>query len=225
MAPTTFLTTRPTLAEWVKQLGNLPLERIAAEPFPGTATPHDLLQIRHATGKLYELVDDTLVEKDMGSPESFLAMELVWRLRSYLAAHDFGFLYGPDALFALQPNLIRGPDISFVPWTRRPEPTVPHEPISRDIPALVVEILSPVNTDDEIQRKIHDYHNAGVELIWIIDPHNQTATVYHADGTQHALQQNDTLDGAEVLPGFQLPLPELFARLQPPANPRPGESS
>jgi Uma2 family endonuclease len=127
------------------------------------------LQSCQSGDKLYERIDATLVEKAMGSPELYLALELSWRLRTYLQTHDLGFLYAPDALMALRTDLIRSPDVSFVPWTRRPERTVSTDPISREIPALVVEILSPGNTEGEMQRKIAEYHDAGVAVVWVID--------------------------------------------------------
>ena len=137
------------LADLLDRLGNVPADRICMHPAPGTATKRDLIRL-DGNGKLYELVDRTLVEKPMGSPESFLAARLIGRFEMFLDTNDAGFLYAPDALIEVLPNLVRGPDVSFIPWTRRPERTVPTEPISDLIPTLAVEILSPSNTRKEI---------------------------------------------------------------------------
>jgi Uma2 family endonuclease len=148
----------------LNQLGGIPANRVRLSPFPGTATKRDLVRLHSREDKLYELVDRTLVEKPMGSPESFLAAEVIWHFRKFLDDHDLGFLYAPDALIEVLPDLVRGPDVCFVPWSKRPERTVPTEPISDLIPDLAVEIPSPSNTRGEILRKLKEYFLAGVKL-------------------------------------------------------------
>ena len=55
------------------------------------------------------------------------------------------------------------------------------------------------------------YRAAGVPLVWLVDPFKQTVTVYAANAEQRTLGVSDNLDGGEVLPGFTLPLAQLFA--------------
>jgi Uma2 family endonuclease len=83
------------------------------------------------------------------------------------------------------------------------------------VPDLAVEILSPSNTADEIQRKRGEYFNRGTQLVWIIDPRARTAEVFTAPAASTLLHEADTLDGGVVLPGFTLPLRDLFAELDP----------
>ena len=104
------------VGELLKRLGDIPARRICLNPPPGTATEADLLRMHGRPRKLYELVEGTLVEKPMGSPEAFLAAELIHVLRTYLDRTDSGFLYASDALIEVMPKLIRGPDVSFVSW-------------------------------------------------------------------------------------------------------------
>jgi Uma2 family endonuclease len=209
------------LAELLEQLGDIPPKRVCYDPFPGTATKRDLVRLHSREDKLYELIDRTLVEKPMGSPESYLASEVIWQLRKYLDDHDLGFLYAPDALIEILPNLVRGPDVCFVPWTKRPERTVPSEPISDLIPDLAVEVLSPSNTRGEILRKLKEYFLAGVRLVWVIDPLKRTADVHTAPDVKKSLGESGTLDGGDVLPGLRLPLAKLFARLEKPRAKKP----
>ena len=61
----------------------------------------------------------------MGSPESYLALEIGFRLRTFLASNDLGYLYTTDALIELFPRLVRGPDVSFTSWPgdrKKPSP-------------------------------------------------------------------------------------------------------
>jgi Uma2 family endonuclease len=206
-----------TLGELLESLGGIPASRVRLKPPPGTATKKDLIRAHERGVKLCELVDGTLVEKAMGSPEAFLALELGHLLRVHLAQSDLGFLYGADALIEVMPQLVRGPDVSFVSWEKRPERTVPLKPISTLIPDLVVEVLSKSNARGEILRKLKEYFLGGVKLVWVIDPRKRTAAAYTAPDEMTPLGEKDALDGGDVLPGFRLPLANLFARLERPA--------
>jgi Uma2 family endonuclease len=205
-----------TLGELLAALGNIAPKRVRMDPLPGTATKRDLLKYHDRGRRLYELVEGTLVEKPMGSPESFLALELAGFFRDHLKANDLGFLYGADALIEIMPRLVRGPDVSFVSWMKRPERTVPSEAISDLIPDLAVEVLSRKNTRGEITRKLKEYFLGGVRLVWVIDPRKRSAVVYTAPDKKLALAESGVLDGGDVLPGFRLPLAKLFARLEKP---------
>jgi Uma2 family endonuclease len=205
----------------LSKLGGIPAGRVRLDPFPGTATKRDLVRLHSREDKLYELVDRTLVEKPMGSPESYLAARLIGQFERFLGDHDLGFLYAPDALIEVLPGLVRGPDVCFVPWTKRPERTVPSEPISDLIPDLAVELLSPSNTRGEILRKLKEYFLAGVVLVWVIDPLKRTADVHTAPDVKTTLAESGTLDGGDLLPGFRLPLAKLFERLEKPKGKKP----
>ena len=203
------------LGELLRRLG-VPASRVCLDPPPGKATKRDLLRLDGLGEKIYELVERTLVEKAMGFPESYLAMELGRIIGNYLDGADLGFLGGADALTELIPNLVRVPDVSFVSWSIRPERTVPLDPISQLIPSLVVEVLSPSNTRREMARKRSEYFRAGVELVWEIDPATRTAEVFTGPDDATAIGETGTLDGGTVLPGFKLALAKLFERLEKP---------
>jgi Uma2 family endonuclease len=209
------------LGELLAQLGGVSASRVRFDPPPGKATKRDLIRLHARNDKLYELVDRTLVEKPMGSPESFLAAELIRIFGRFLDGNDLGFLYAPDALVEMLPDLVRGPDVCFVSWEKRPERTVPTEPISDLIPDLAVEVLSPSNTSGEIRRKLREYFLAGVRLVWVIEPRSRTAAVYTAPGARTLVPVNGILNGADVLPEFQLPLAKLFERLALPRAKKP----
>lgn len=78
------------------------------------------------------------------------------------------------------------------------------------VPELLVEILSPHDTVDQIDEKIDAYLAAGVGLIWIIDPKRRTAMIYQPNALPRLVTENDDLEGGEVLPGFAVPFGELF---------------
>ena len=66
------------------------------------------------------------------------------------------------------------------------------------------------------KRKLREYFQAGVRLVWYIKPKTRTARVYTAEHEWTEIGPNDSLSGGTVLPGFELPLAQLFARIEGP---------
>ena len=207
-----------TLADLVRQLGGIPLKRIRLRPLPGTATERDVLDVERRENRLCELVDGVLVEKAVGFRESLVACALIEFLRAFVRPRKLGLVAGPDGMVRLTSGLVRIPDVSFVSWDRLPGRRVPSKPIPRLAPNLAVEVLSETNTKREMARKLREYFKAGVVLAWLIDPKARTVTVYTAVDQSVVLDEKQTLDGGPVLPGFHLPIAELFAVLDAQGN-------
>jgi Uma2 family endonuclease len=77
-------------------------------------------------------------------------------------------------------------------------------------PDIAVEVISPGNTEDEIDGKIADYLRGGSQLVWIVYPKAKHVFVYRADGTFQIVDLNGALDGGNVLHGFTLPVKDIF---------------
>ncbi len=203
-----------TLADILAEIGDVPLDRVRGFPPLGTATEADVIRERESPERrLCELIDGILVEKAMGAKESILACELIRLLGNHVQAHRLGVILGPDGMLRLFPGLVRIPDVSFIPWTQIPGRRWPNTPIPEIPPDLAVEVLSPSNTSGEIRRKIREYFQSGTRLIWVVDPKKLTARIYTAPESSQAVGKSGSLDGGEVLPGFQLSLPKLFGTL------------
>ena len=104
------------------------------------------------------------------------------------------------------------PDFSFVTWENLPNRELPAEPISNFVPELVGEVISVDNSHCEMENKRRDYFQVGARLVWEIDPDTQSARVYTSPDQSQEIGPDGVLDGGEVLPGFTLPLAQLFAR-------------
>ncbi len=209
-----------TIAELLEQLGDIDPRRIRTQPPPGKATERDLVHLHQRTSRLFELVDGVLVEKVMSYPESNLACDLIWLLRTFLEQCDLGILAGESGAMRLMPGLVRVPDVSFVSWDRLPARGVyPSDPVAGLAPDLAVEVLSEGNTKKEMQRKLKEYFLAGVRLVWFVDPKKRTVEVFTAPDRSVVLAEEQTLDGGDVLPGLKLPLKQVFARVARPAKP------
>ncbi len=208
-----------TLADVLHALGDVPPDRVLWNPRPGTATEADQLLYLNRHRRLVELIDGTLVEKPMGARESFLAMTLGMHLLQFVRAGRLGVVGGADCLMRIVDGRNRLPDVCYTSWGRLPSDDAHLQPVADFSPDLAVEVLSDNNTADEIDTKIRDYFRGGTLLVWVIDQDDRTATVYTAADTFVTLTDADTLDGGAVLPGFALPLADLFN--EPQLNPRP----
>ncbi len=200
-----------TFADLFEELGGVSPSRVRFRPAPGRATEKDVVRIEASENRLFELVDGVLVEKAMGATEAVFGLFIGRLIGNYLEEHDLGIALGADGMLRLRPRLVRIPDVSFISWDQMPSGEFPSQPIPDLYPDLAVEVLSASNTPAEIERKLVEYFEAGCRLAWIIDPKTHTADIYTSPTDCQHLRPSQSLDGGEVLPGFKLPLKELFA--------------
>jgi Uma2 family endonuclease len=78
------------------------------------------------------------------------------------------------------------------------------------VPDLAVEVISPHDLAEEILQKVVEYFQAGVRLVWIVYPQQRLVYVHESLTQVRCLTQTEELDGGAVLPGFRLPLANLF---------------
>jgi Uma2 family endonuclease len=121
-----------------------------------------------------------------------------------------GWAYPADAGFILfaDRQTVRSPDAACVRLERLAAEAEGFVPIPPD---LAVEVLSPSDRMAEALSKVTMYLQAGVHLVWLVDPDSRTVTVFPPDVAPHTLREGDTLDGGEVLPGFSVTVAEIFA--------------
>jgi len=201
-----------TAVDLVEWFGPIPLDRVRTSPPPGSATERDVIEIHDRENRLCELLEGTLLEKAMGSYESYLGVLVCRMLGQFVQNNDLGIVLGADGMVRLARGLVRIPDVSFISWQRLPGRVFPREEIWSLAPDLAVEIISRGNTREEMDRKLLDYFAAGVRLVWYVYPAAREVRVYASPDKYITLSVQDTLDGGDVLPSFQLPLATFFAR-------------
>lgn len=208
----------PAVGDWtavdlVERFGPVPLSRIRLHPPPGTATEGDVVAIHDHENRLCELVDGVLLEKTVGTYESFLAAMIAQIVGEFVRRHNLGIVLGADGMLRLAPDLVRIPDMSFISWQRLPGQDVPDQPIADLIPDLAVEVISRNNTPKEMERKLAEYFSAGVRQVWFVYHTPQREVRVYTSPTDFLRRTDrETLEGGDVLPGFRLELAELFAR-------------
>jgi Uma2 family endonuclease len=161
----------------------------------------------------FELIDGVITSMPPASdwPTSVTATITIL-LGMHVRPRKLGRVYSSEAGFVLFPDreTVRVPDVAFVRAERMPQGEARwHFP--RLAPDLVVEVLSPTDRASDMQAKVAMYQEAGVPLIWVVDPRAESVTVLALGQSPRTLRSAEILDGGEVLPDFQIEVAEFFA--------------
>ena len=175
-----------------------------------TYTPDDLLAMPDR--KKYELVDGQLVERHMSQLSNWVAGRLHRFVDIFVDEHRLGWTWASAqgyVCFPDSPRKLRFPDVSYVSKKRLPEgPT--SEGYIDIAPDLAVEVVSPNDLSYEVERKVVEYLDAGVTLVWVIDPEARTVRIHRRDGSIGWLREDGELSGEGVLPGFRCRVTTIF---------------
>ncbi len=171
------------------------------------ATEADLLNT--PDDGIYELVDGEIRLSPAGGRHGKTSMALVSLLGPYVRDHRLGHVMGPDTGHRLPSGNVRCPDVSFVANGRFPDEVVPADYVNLP-PDLAVEVVSPQDRPRWILDKVGEYLEAGVRLVWVIDPQRQRASAYRSFVDVREVGPDDQLDGEDVVPGFRCRLREIF---------------
>jgi len=160
---------------------------------------------------LFEVIDGFIVRKTVGANEIDLANTLNRHLASFVAAHGLGRAYVELGYELPGGGPRRKPDVSFLSegrWPRsRPFPPGDFVPV---VPELAVEIVSPHELASVMFSKVEQYFRAGVSAVWLVVPHTKRVYCFASPTDIRVLSPTDDLTGDPVVPGFRMPLTELF---------------
>ena len=131
---------------------------------------------------------------------------LIWQ---HVRVNQLGRTYSGEQGFVLErsPDTLLAPDVAFVSAERV---QLGMGGFLELAPDLVVEVRSTSEPNRRVAEKIRAYIDAGVRLIWIVDPRRRTIRVVTADEPERLLRESDDLDGGDVLPGFRVAVSEVF---------------
>jgi len=108
------------------------------------------------------------------------------------------------------PDRVVGADAAFIANQSLPARLSP-EGYLDTIPDLVVEVRSKNDTQPEIDHKVNDYLTAGVRVVWVADPAAGIVTAYRPGQAPQVFGPQDTLTVDDVIPGFRMPVRDVFA--------------
>lgn len=131
-------------------------------------------------------------------------------LGNYARASGRGrVLFGEVGIWTRRgPDTVRGADLVFIShdrYARRNPKGFLDVP-----PELVVEVLSPDDRRGEVMEKLEEYLAMGVDVVWIVDPEHRYVLAYHSLMEVEFFEEEDILMEEEILPGFALPVTEIF---------------
>jgi Uma2 family endonuclease len=177
------------------------------------ATGLEILTPLMESDGLYEIVNDHVLELEpMGAYEVRLASILLSSLEAFVRASRLGRAVS-EMLFDLTASggQKRRPDVAYVSYQRWPKGRrVPRTEAWDVVPELAVEIISSANSADAVVDKVAEYFQAGVVRVWVVYPSQQLVYVYDRPSSVRILTRVDQLDAEPLLPGYRLPLTELF---------------
>jgi Uma2 family endonuclease len=178
---------------------------------PALATADELF-VMPDDGFRYELVRGEIRRiPPAGSEHGAVAINIGTPLDQFVKAHGLGVVFGAGTGFkiASDPDTVRAPDLAFVRRERIPEGGIPRG-FWPGAPDLAVEVVSPGDTYSEVEKKVHDWLNAGTRMVLVLNPRTRTVAIYTSHTDVVRLTESDTSDGGEVLPGFSCRVADFF---------------
>jgi Uma2 family endonuclease len=161
----------------------------------------------------YELINGELKKMSpAGQKHGRITVRLTVPLAKHVRDRQLGEVYAAETGFKLKsnPDTVRAADIAFV-GKERLRILGETESYWPGAPDLAVEVNSPSDTVLEVEKKVMEWLEFGSRLVWVVSSKLHTVTVYRSLIEIVVLTENDTLDGGDVLPGFQIPIAEIFA--------------
>lgn len=167
-----------------------------------------LLTLPENQERLLELINGEVIEKMPTEEHGMIASNINIALGLYVKQHKAGRV-GIEVRHRVLDDRLnsRLPDISF---TRAQRPVVKRGSVPH-LPDLAIEIKLPDDTVKQFREKADYYLANGVQLVWLVYPQQHMVEVYSLDSDVEILLEGDLLTGSEVLPGFSMPVAEIFA--------------
>ena len=159
-----------------------------------------------------ELVDGKVVQMSpAGGQHGDISGLILGEIYVWNRTRKLGRVFAAETGFLISrnPDTVRGPDAMYISYARLPD-SGRIEGYIPCAPDLAVEVVSPTDTFSKVTEKAQSYVTAGVRLAWVVDPQTRRAYVFKKGKPVENLTEENSLSGEDVLPGFELPLKEVF---------------
>jgi Uma2 family endonuclease len=172
------------------------------------ATEADLLRTPR-DGQKYELVDGEIRVSPAGTRHGQVCVNLILLLGAFVKRRRLGLVFDSSTGFRMPSRNVRSPDISFVARGRL-RGKIP-DSFSDVVPDLAVEVLSPADSNRQILDRVGEFLQAGVRMVWIVDPRRSRAAVYRTLTDVEQVDRDGWIDGGQVVRGFRCRLSDVLA--------------
>lgn len=184
----------------------------ATAAVPARPVTADELLAMPDDGLRRELIDgEVFVTPPPGEEHGVVAAEILLSLGNHVRAHRLGRVFAAETGYRIgsDPDTVLAPDAAFVSRQR-----IEQVAISRGYragaPDLAVEVVSPGDSFADVEAKVARWLSAGCRMVIVVNPARRAATVYRSRDDIVLLAESDILDGGDVVPGWKLPLRDLF---------------
>jgi len=144
-----------------------------------------------------------------GEEHGFCGATILAFVSEHVRKYRLGRVYNSDTGFRLTATIVRAPDVAFVRKERVAE--IRQGVFANGAPDLAIEVFFSSDNVRQLMRKVKQYFAAGSHTVWIVYPERKEVNVLEASGTDRLLREGDALTAPELLPGFSVPVAELFA--------------
>ncbi|MDZ4771311.1 MAG: Uma2 family endonuclease [Chloroflexota bacterium] len=164
--------------------------------------------------RVYELSEGKLIEMAPASAmHGRFAAKLTMKLLIFVENNDLGEVTAAETGHTLHRDPINGdtvraPDVGFIRRQRFPK-GLPETGYVPGAPDLAIEVMSPYDTANDIERKVAEYLRFGTRIVWVFYPQTRSVMI-HTPTRIVRFTQADTLDGGDLLPGFSMALTDIF---------------
>lgn len=168
-------------------------------------------RIAHVLGPC-ELVKGEIIPMSPGGiRHSEVTVRACFLLESHNRAHRLGRVLSGEAgiIVARKPDTVRGADVAFISYQRLPKDATVKGFLQHP-PELIIEVLSDDVSWGEMEEKIAEYHRAGVDLVWVLDPRTVTLRAYPRDAAPVLFRDTETVSADPHVPGFTCQVAEFF---------------
>jgi Uma2 family endonuclease len=161
-------------------------------------------------GFKYELIRGELVKMPpAGFEHGDIGVKVASHLHSHVKKMQLGRVVAADTGYQLAADHVLAPDVSFVSESRLPTSGLP-EGFFHGVPDLAIEVISPSERERHVSQKVDDYLRYGCKMIVVIRPRTRRVELYSPMRAMQTLEPGDVLDGGSVVPGWQLPIADIF---------------
>jgi len=174
-------------------------------------TTADQLLHTPGLGRCELLRGELIMMSPAGSEHGHIVANITVPLGAFVKEKALGMIFGAETGFQIghDPDTVRAPDVAFVSAERI------HGNLGKGFfqgaPDLAVEVVSPSDRAAEVLAKVHDWLEAGCRAVWVVDPEPRTVSVYRSRERVVTLSVAEQLSGDDVVPGFTMPVAEVFS--------------
>lgn len=174
-------------------------------------TADELLEMDLEPGR-YDLIDGDLYQMaPAGDGHGETTIMITIPVGVHVLANDLGRVFAAETGFVIgeDPDIVVAPDLAFVRKGRL-APDRDRRRFARIVPDFAVEVAPSNDNPKLIQLKIDKYLIANIPMLVVDYPERRMILVFRNGFEPVELGIGGVLEGGDVLPGFRLPVADIF---------------